>query len=408
MATLPPTAAQVTQGRHDQAAEIRIERLFSIFVGAGYLGYIPLLAGAIAATAEHTAGWWTPFALTLTFGPPVVLLVAALTHHRTISTWAARAAAVGYIVAAATFGLAWDGQPVPGYLWFYAIPGVAALAAAITLSSRWALSAMVAAVIPANVYQHFAREDSFTDNVLVITLFSISFILLFLAAAIVAVRTGRVLDATRANTYAEAAAAAAADAQRSQRSHIDALLHDWVISTMLAAGRQGNSESVRRQATVTLGKLDAGPIALTRLPAATAMAQLRSGVLEVDLAQHIDARVEDDGIALPADVVDVIDAAVCEAVRNSILHAGPGASRTVSLHITGHGIDAVVADDGAGFAPGDVPPHRLGLAVSVLGRLRALPGGTAELITAPGEGTTVALSWTDDDQRTRAHERAAR
>lgn len=396
MVAVSPATAQVAAGRPDQAAEIRIERLFSIFVGAGYLGYIPLLIGPIADTAGHSAGWWTPLAILLVFGPPIVLLAAALTRHRTVARWAARGATVGYIVATCTFGLAWDGQPV-GHLWFPAIPGVAALAAAITLPPGWAFAALFATVIPANVYQHLAREPGHADNLLVTMLFSFSFVLLFLAAAIVAVRTGRILDATRANAHAEAAAAAAADARRSQRSHIDALLHDWVISTMLAAGRQGNTDSVRRQAAVTLTKLDSGPITLARVPAATAMAQLRAGILDVDLTQTISARIDAGAVDPPAEVVDVIDAAICEAVRNSILHAGPGACRSVCLHITDRGIDATVADDGAGFSPGDVPPHRLGLAVSVLGRLRECPGGRAEITTAPGEGTTVDLHWTDPE-----------
>ena len=402
MATLSPATPQIAPAQpdhaavqSDQAAEIRIERLFSIFVGAGYLGYLPLMAGAIGNAAEHTAAWWTPSALLLVFGPAVVLLVAALTRHRTVARWAGRSAAGGFVVAAVSFGPAWDGHPIPDYLWFAIISGLAALAAAVTISPRWAFITLIAATIPANVYQYLVRDSSNTHNLLVTMLFAFSFTLLFLSAAIMAMRTGRVLDATRANTYAEAAAAAAATARRSQRSHIDALLHDWVISTMLAAGRQGNTESVRRQAALTLDKLDSGPIVLTRVPAATAMAQLRAGVLEVDLTQPIDARIDEAANDILADVIDIIDAAICEAVRNSIRHAGPGARRTVSMIITADGIDATVIDDGTGFDPADVAPHRLGLAVSILGRLRALPGGSAEVTTAPGEGTRVDLRWTN-------------
>ena len=100
-------------------------------------------------------------------------------------------------------------------------------------------------------------------------------------------------------------------------------------------------------------------------------------------------------IDVPADVVDIIDAATCEAVRNSIRHAGPGARRTVTMNITADGVDATVIDDGDGFDPAYVAPHRLGLAVSILGRLRALPGGSAEVTTVPGEGTRVDLHWTE-------------
>lgn len=279
MATVSPAAAQVAPARPDRAAEIRIERLFSVFVGAGYLCHLALLAGSIVSTAEHAAAWWTPTAILLAFGPPVVLAAVVLTRRR----MAARGCAVGPDAAAA--------------------------------------------------------------------------------------RSGR-------------------------RRHIEALLHDWVISTMLAAGRQGNTESVRRQAAITLGKLDSGPTAPARLPAATAMAHLRAGVLDVDRTAAISTRIDSGAPDIPTDVIDVTAAAAGEAVRNSILHAGPGSRTTVSLYITGDGVEATVTDDGTGFRPYDVPPHRLGLAVSVLGRMRALPGGSAEVITAPGEGTTVNLRWT--------------
>ena len=389
-----PTSPQVADPRPDQAAEVRIERLLSIFVGAGCLGYLPLLAGSIVSTAEHTAAWWTPTAVLLTFGPSAVLLTAALTRHRIAMHWAARACAVGPVVATASFGLAWDGHPVPQFLWFFIVPEMATVAAAISMSTGWMLTTLIAGAVPANGYQYLAREASYTDNLPATMLFCISFTLLFASAAIVAMRTGRILDATRANTYAEAAAAAGAGARRSQRSHIDALLHDWVISTMLAAGRQANTAAVRRQAAITLDKLDSGPIALSRLPAATAMAQLRAGVLDVDLTTAISTHIDSDAPDIPTDVIDIIDDAVSDAVRNSILHAGPGARTTVSLSITGDGVRTTVTDHGTGFSPDDVPPHRLGVAVSVLGRVRTLPGGSAEVITAPGEGTRVDLRWT--------------
>ena len=63
---------------------------------------------------------------------------------------------------------------------------------------------------------------------------------------------------------------------------------------MLAAGRQANTAAVRRQAAITLDKLDSGPIALSWLPAATAMAQLRAGVLDVDLTTAISTHIDSD------------------------------------------------------------------------------------------------------------------
>jgi signal transduction histidine kinase len=59
-------------------------------------------------------------------------------------------------------------------------------------------------------------------------------------------------------------------------------------------------------------------------------------------------------------------------------------------------VEAVVTvrDEGPGIPPGRLAEAaaqgRLGLAQSVLGRVRDL-GGTVEVVTAPGEGTEVEL-----------------
>lgn len=51
-----------------------------------------------------------------------------------------------------------------------------------------------------------------------------------------------------------------------------------------------------------------------------------------------------------------------------------------------------VTDDGPGFDPAGVPPHRYGLRESIRGRMAAV-GGRAEVRSAPGAGTTIRLEW---------------
>ena len=56
------------------------------------------------------------------------------------------------------------------------------------------------------------------------------------------------------------------------------------------------------------------------------------------------------------------------------------------------GLEVVVADNGAGFRPDRVGPHRFGLALSVHDRM-ASAGGCATVESAPGRGTVVRLRW---------------
>ena len=56
------------------------------------------------------------------------------------------------------------------------------------------------------------------------------------------------------------------------------------------------------------------------------------------------------------------------------------------------GLEVVVADDGAGFRPDRIGPHRFGLALSVHDRMASV-GGCATVESAPGRGTVVRLRW---------------
>ena len=65
------------------------------------------------------------------------------------------------------------------------------------------------------------------------------------------------------------------------------------------------------------------------------------------------------------------------------------------IRLTGYGVTVTVRDEGAGFEPGAVDPYRLGLRVSIRGRLAAVRGGSARVTSTPGRGTTVTLDWRD-------------
>lgn len=87
-------------------------------------------------------------------------------------------------------------------------------------------------------------------------------------------------------------------------------------------------------------------------------------------------------------------AAVSAALDNVRVHAGPDAQAWILVEDEPDEVIVTVRDDGPGIPEGRLDQAegegRLGVALSIRGRLRDL-GGTAELISVPGQGTEVEL-----------------
>lgn len=99
-------------------------------------------------------------------------------------------------------------------------------------------------------------------------------------------------------------------------------------------------------------------------------------------------------VLLPAETARQFAAAVASAVDNVREHC-PAATRVwLLLEDDGEAVTVSVRDDGPGFAPerlaAAAAEGRLGVAQSIRGRIREL-GGSAEFVSAPGEGTEVEM-----------------
>ena len=105
---------------------------------------------------------------------------------------------------------------------------------------------------------------------------------------------------------------------------------------------------------------------------------------------------------------------VQEALTNAVRHSG---ARTVDLqvHTIGSWVQAVIADDGKGFEPGDEKRKGLGL-LGMEERVREL-GGSVRVASAPGRGTSVEIRLPrpnngelgdEDSDRGRSRDRADR
>ncbi|MTE18677.1 sensor histidine kinase [Streptomyces sp. TRM43335] len=110
-------------------------------------------------------------------------------------------------------------------------------------------------------------------------------------------------------------------------------------------------------------------------------------------------------VTLPAPAARELAAAVGAALDNARRHArGPGGEEAQVWVLLEDEPDAVVVtvrDDGPGIPPGRLEAAeaegRMGVALSIRGRLRDL-GGSAELLSVPGQGTEVEMRVPKDDR----------
>ena len=116
------------------------------------------------------------------------------------------------------------------------------------------------------------------------------------------------------------------------------------------------------------------------------------------LAPHAGSRVSfaEPGapVLLPPEAARELAAAVGAALDNVRVHAGQDAQTWILVEDEPDEVIVTVRDDGPGIPEGRLAQAegegRLGVALSIRGRLRDL-GGTAALISVPGQGTEVEL-----------------
>jgi signal transduction histidine kinase len=213
---------------------------------------------------------------------------------------------------------------------------------------------------------------------------------LLLAPAIV-VAIAAVWASTFVARMRELQAARVASIRAEHRAEMAAHLHDSVLQTLaLIQNRAGASSEAGR---------------LARAQERELRAWLYDGDLPADSDLATDLR--DYGSALELDyevVMTVVSAGasterasgeVAAAAREAMLNAARHAGGEVSVYIEGSdgAVDVYVRDRGPGFSLDDVPPGRLGVRESILGRMRRI-GGSATVGPGAGDaGTQVHIRY---------------
>jgi signal transduction histidine kinase len=192
---------------------------------------------------------------------------------------------------------------------------------------------------------------------------------------------------------------AEAEARAKERVRLDGLIHDSVLTALISATQAKSDEEVKASAEL------AGT-ALRKLSEAQNLEGDTESVYCSELfdsiilaAERIDPQIRakkncTTSISVDSEAVSALTEATLQAIHNSIMHAGPKASRELSLKSSKAGIKVVILDDGKGFRVSQVNRGRLGIKTSIIGRMQSV-GGSAHVVSQPGQGTTVVLEWSN-------------
>ncbi|MEU9059999.1 DUF5931 domain-containing protein [Streptomyces sp. NPDC048430] len=267
---------------------------------------------------------------------------------------------------------------------------------------RWAAfaSTLVAA---ANIVERGEPSEDTFHNVLLVWVASIAI--------------GYVVEVARASERTLARALEIEAATR-ERERLARDIHDSVLQVLAMVQRRGTAlggeaaelgRMAGEQEVALRTLVSSGLVPTTRVSEDSAEGAVVRAVetpeeesaeadLRALLAPHAGSRVTfaEPGapVVLAAGAARELAAAVSAALDNVRVHAGPDAQAWILVEDEPDEVIVTVRDDGPGIPEGRLDQAegegRLGVALSIRGRLRDL-GGTAELISVPGQGTEVEL-----------------
>lgn len=391
---LPAADAMTTSG-----FSTALDRVLSLVCLASLL---PLVLVARTLPADISRVWLIVFGGA--FAASSALIPVYAWSRRGIKPLAALyAAAVG--LAALTWPIVGTGGDVPAPLMVVSfLLGLGAVCLSVVLSTRAALWyaaiggawMVVVRLLPAGGSAPLA--SALLDGALLIAQ-SVALLLIVQYVRDAAAT----LDSQQQTRYVETAEAAVNEALFAERRRLDAIIHDEVMTTFVAAAGDatGSGERIANLARAALATLGTEAVPDDRGEVSTdQLARLVKDVASnVCPRAAVLAELPAPPVAVPAGVARTLLQATREASLNAEKHSD-AANVQVLLTVEARGrrvsVRISVTDDGKGFDPASVPDGRLGLKVSLAGRLDTI-GGRTEIVSRPGRGTSVRLSWSGEN-----------
>lgn len=175
-----------------------------------------------------------------------------------------------------------------------------------------------------------------------------------------------------------------------ERADVAAHLHDSVLQTLALIQKNAHDgATVARLARAQERDLRSWLYVGDSTDESTVASALRGLAARVEDEHGVSVEVVNVGDCDFEESLRPIVHATREAVTNAAKHAGTG-KVDVYAEVTAGAVDVFVRDRGPGFDLDAVPEDRYGVRRSIVDRMQR-HGGTAEVRSAPGEGTEVRL-----------------
>lgn len=208
-------------------------------------------------------------------------------------------------------------------------------------------------------------------------------------------------DAANQEAIDSAVESARVVAAEIERSRLDALVHDSVLTTLLVAASAeyepqrslAAKSAVEAIARLKTARSEESKFAQLTLASFFHALELRVKESAPDFEVSL-ARLSDLPIA--SQTAEALTEATLQAVDNSLKHASNATERIVRLRGQASGLKIVVSDNGKGFRPSQVPKDRIGISSSIIARVNNV-GGRVFINSAPGAGTNVVIEWGSSD-----------
>jgi hypothetical protein len=287
--------------------------------------------------------------------------------------------------------------------WLWYLCGVATSCAAIALPLAWAVVYTVITPATFGLLRVLPSGGEAENLVAVLDTFYAMLLggTVLIIIYVLRQATARV-DTAQSNALAKYAVAVRHHATEVERVEVDSIVHDSVLATLLSAAGVRNAKgaelaaAMARSAIIRLQvasgerNVDDAAVSVSQLAARIRSAAMATGMFTV-------TELCVAGLTLPEHAAEALYSASVQAMVNSVQHAGPAQSRTVTVGGDDQsGCIICISDTGGGFDVSSVASGRLGLRVSIHDRV-ATAGGVAVLRTSLGHGTTITLTWPRPD-----------